>query len=142
MAGCGDGRSSEQLSRLQVEAIFHTGCRQDEWLIVNVEHVQNLPQRQLYQAHKVMVESRRHGNHANEKRLFHGTDWDTIPKINRNSFNMSVGGKNATEYGKGVYFIVDASYSIDTYSRLTAKATSTCTSLAVSSATSASVTTR
>jgi poly [ADP-ribose] polymerase 10/14/15 len=65
-----------------------------------------------------MVESRKHGNDANEKRLFHGTERDTIPKINRNSFNRSFCGKNATVYGKGVYFAVDASYSIDeTYSR-------------------------
>ena len=86
--------------------------------IVKVEHVQNLTQRQLYQGHKVMVESRRHRNHANEKRLFHGTERDTIPKVNRNSFNMSFCGNNATAYGKGVYFAVDASYSIDnTYSR-------------------------
>jgi poly [ADP-ribose] polymerase 10/14/15 len=50
---------------------------------------------------------------AKEKRLFHGTERDTIPKINRNSFNRSFCGKNATAYGKGVYFAVDASYSID-----------------------------
>ena len=39
-------------------------------------------------------------------------------KINRNSFDRSYCGKNATAYGKGVYFAVEASYSIsDTYSR-------------------------
>ena len=54
---------------------------------------------------------------AKEKRLFHGTEKATIPKINRNSFNRSFCGKNATAYGKGVYFAVDASYSLDdTYS--------------------------
>jgi hypothetical protein len=45
-----------------------------------------------------------------EKRLFHGTETTekaTIPKINR-----SFCGKNATAYGKGVYFAVDASYSL------------------------------
>jgi len=40
-----------------------------------------------------------------------------MPKINRNSFNRSYCGKNATAYGKGVYFAVKASYSIsNTYS--------------------------
>ncbi len=54
---------------------------------------------------------------AKEKRLFHGTERDTITKINRNSFNRSFCGKNATAYVKGVYFAVDASQSIDhTYS--------------------------
>ena len=43
---------------------------------------------------------------AKEKRLFHGTEKATIPKINR-----SFCGKNATAYGKGVYFAVGASYS-------------------------------
>lgn len=101
-----------------VEDIFHKTCRKDQWLIVKVDRVQNLPQWRLYHAHKVMVESRRHGNDANEKRLFHGTEKDTIPKINKNSFNRSFCGKNATMYGEGVYFAVNASYSIaDTYSR-------------------------
>ena len=50
-------------------------------------------------------------------RLFHGTSKGTIPKINRNSFNRSYCGKNATYYGQGVYFAVKASYSIsNTYS--------------------------
>jgi serine/threonine protein kinase len=96
-----------------VAAMFHTTCSQDEWLITKVERVQNLPQWQLYQTHQRTVESRRHGKDASEKRLFHGTEKATIPKINRNSFNRSFCGKNATAYGKGVYFAVDASYSID-----------------------------
>ena len=38
--------------------------------------------------------------------------------INRNSYNRSFCGKNATAYGQGVYFAVNASYSIsDAYSR-------------------------
>ena len=51
-------------------------------------------------------------------RLFHGTSKGTIPKINRNSFNRSYCGKNATVYGEGVYFAVGAApWSIgDTYS--------------------------
>ena len=41
-----------------------------------------------------------------------------MPKINRNSFNRRYCGKNATAYGKGVYFAVGAApWSIrDTYS--------------------------
>jgi poly [ADP-ribose] polymerase 10/14/15 len=42
-----------------------------------------------------------------EKRLFHGTEKATIPKICR-----SFCGKDATAYGKGFYFAVDASDSI------------------------------
>ena len=36
--------------------------------------------------------------------LFHGTDQDTVPKIYQQGFNRSFCGKNATMYGKGVYF--------------------------------------
>ena len=52
------------------------------------------------------------------RRLFHGTAKGAMPKINRNSFNRSYCGKNATVYGEGVYFAVGAApWSIrDTYS--------------------------
>jgi hypothetical protein len=50
--------------------------------------------------------------------LFHGTDEDTVPMICQMGFNRSFCGKNATVYGKGVYFARDASYSSSTtYSR-------------------------
>merc|ERR1719335_369895 len=50
--------------------------------------------------------------------LFHGTDEETMPKIVGMGFNRSFCGKNATAYGKGVYFARDSSYSSShTYSR-------------------------
>lgn len=50
--------------------------------------------------------------------LFHGTDEQTVPKIVQQGFNRSFCGKNATLYGKGVYFARDAAYSSSTtYSR-------------------------
>ena len=83
-----------------------------------IHRVQFLPQLYLYGTHKQTIEARKRPHGANEKRLFHGTAKATMPKINRNSFNRSYCGKNATAYGKGVYFAVNASYSIsDTYSR-------------------------
>ena len=45
------------------------------------------------------------------------TQEDSIEKIIQQGFNRSFCGKNATFYGKGVYFARDASYSsCDTYS--------------------------
>ena len=41
--------------------------------------------------------------------LFHGTDEDTVPKITSMGFNRSFCGKNATAYGKGVYFATNSS---------------------------------
>ncbi|KAK7828040.1 hypothetical protein U0070_013666 [Myodes glareolus] len=60
----------------------------------------------------------KNGHEGNEKQLFHGTEASSIPHLNSNGFNRSYAGKNATHYGKGTYFAVDASYSADdTYSR-------------------------
>lgn len=60
----------------------------------------------------------KNGNNRNEQQLFHGTDADSVPYVNRNGFNRSYAGKNAVCYGKGTYFAVNASYSAnDTYSR-------------------------
>jgi poly [ADP-ribose] polymerase 10/14/15 len=43
--------------------------------------------------------------------LFHGTTEDIVPKIVQQGFNRSFCGRNATMYGKGVYFARDSSYS-------------------------------
>ena len=43
--------------------------------------------------------------------LFHGCGPDVVDKILQQGFNRSFCGKNATLYGKGVYFARDASYS-------------------------------
>jgi len=43
--------------------------------------------------------------------LFHGTNFEVMDKILQQGFNRSFCGKNATMYGKGVYFAVESSYS-------------------------------
>lgn len=43
--------------------------------------------------------------------LWHGTNVEVMEKIMQQGFNRSFCGKNATLYGKGVYFARDASYS-------------------------------
>ena len=43
--------------------------------------------------------------------LWHGTNIEVMDKIMQQGFNRSFCGKNATVYGKGVYFARDASYS-------------------------------
>lgn len=46
-----------------------------------------------------------------KKWLFHGTNIEVRDKICQQGFNRSFCGKNATFYGKGVYFARDAKYS-------------------------------
>mmetsp|Transcript_547 Transcript_547/g.723 ORF Transcript_547/g.723 Transcript_547/m.723 type:complete len:170 (-) Transcript_547:45-554(-) len=43
--------------------------------------------------------------------LWHGSNVEVVDKILQQGFNRSFCGKNATMYGKGVYFARDASYS-------------------------------
>ena len=45
--------------------------------------------------------------------LFHGCPGDIVPKILQQGFNRSFCGKNATFYGKGVYFARDARGTAD-----------------------------
>ena len=52
----------------------------------------------------------------NEKRLFHGTSPETVEAICKQNFDWRLHGKNATVYGEGSYFALNASYS-DAYAR-------------------------
>uniref|UniRef100_H2ZSH3 Poly [ADP-ribose] polymerase n=1 Tax=Latimeria chalumnae TaxID=7897 RepID=H2ZSH3_LATCH len=53
-----------------------------------------------------------------ERILYHGTKADVCDIINADGFNRSYSGANATMYGEGTYFAVNASYSAsDTYSQ-------------------------
>ena len=52
----------------------------------------------------------------NEKRLFHGTSPVTVEAICKQNFDWRLHGKNATMYGEGSYFALNASYS-DAYAK-------------------------
>jgi hypothetical protein len=73
-----------------------------------VARVQNLRQWTVY-----MAMMRAMGSSANVHWLFHGTHTDAVPTINAYGFNRSHHGRNATAYGRGVYFARDAAYSAD-----------------------------
>jgi len=101
--------------------------------IVSVQRVQNVAMWQSYAVKKQTIMAREekatvdklatdaNANLESEierKWLFHGTDEGTVPKIAQQGFNRMFCGKNATAYGKGVYFARDSSYSASTtYSR-------------------------
>lgn len=94
---------------------FNQTCSQ--FVIEKIERIQNPELWNNYQARKKTMDAK-NGHTMNEKQLFHGTDADSVPHVNRNGFNRSYAGKNATYYGKGTYFAVHASYSANnTYSR-------------------------
>lgn len=53
-----------------------------------------------------------HGR-SNELILFHGTTPDLASVIEMQNLDPRLSGRNATVYGKGTYFAVDANYSDD-----------------------------
>lgn len=88
--------------------------------IHSVKRVQNLAMFQSYMVKRQSMMSRgdMNENDLEQPMLFHGCDDATVPKIIQQGFNRSFCGKNATYYGKGVYFARDASYSCNkTYAR-------------------------
>nr|XP_035129922.1 protein mono-ADP-ribosyltransferase PARP14 isoform X5 [Callithrix jacchus] len=94
---------------------FNQTC--SHFKIEKIERIQNPDLWNSYQAKKNTMDAK-NGQTLNEKQLFHGTDADSVPHVNRNGFNRSYAGKNAVAFGKGTYFAVHASYSAsDTYSR-------------------------
>ncbi|XP_033757736.1 protein mono-ADP-ribosyltransferase PARP14-like isoform X2 [Pecten maximus] len=86
--------------------------------VIKIERIQNRTLYQQYVAKKKLVDIQNSQNKQNEKKLWHGTATETVASINSHGFNRSYCGKNATAFGDGVYFAVNASYSASTtYSR-------------------------
>jgi hypothetical protein len=84
--------------------------------IHSVDRVQNISLWQSYAVKKAATCSREDDPDKAARKyvrawLFHGCPSDVVPKILQQGFNRSFCGKNATLYGKGVYFARDASYS-------------------------------
>ncbi|XP_007942118.1 protein mono-ADP-ribosyltransferase PARP14 [Orycteropus afer afer] len=98
-----------------VASKFNQTC--STFKIEKIERVQNPDLWNCYQAKKKSMDAK-NSQTNNEKLLFHGTDAHSLPHVNQNGFNRSYAGKNATAYGKGTYFAVNASYSAsDIYSK-------------------------
>ena len=96
-----------------MQTLHHTSVR-----IVSIERIQNVSMWQSYAVKRQTVVSRekKQDNTKTQSRfervwLFHGCHPDVVPNIMQQGFNRSFCGRNATVYGKGVYFARDASYS-------------------------------
>ncbi|XP_070539477.1 protein mono-ADP-ribosyltransferase PARP15-like [Ptychodera flava] len=85
--------------------------------IHQIERIQNPKLYRQYMVLKQNMDAKNKSGIKNEKLLYHGTGGDSVAKINAGGFNRSFAGKNATVYGVGSYFAVNANYSAqDTYS--------------------------
>nr|XP_039258409.1 protein mono-ADP-ribosyltransferase PARP14-like isoform X2 [Styela clava] len=78
--------------------------------IIHIERIQHISLYKQYAAKKAEVTGNLQGSGVQvERELFHGTTDED--KIIQNGFDRSYAGKNATAYGKGVYFALNATYS-------------------------------
>ncbi|XP_070570277.1 protein mono-ADP-ribosyltransferase PARP14-like [Ptychodera flava] len=82
---------------------------------VQIQRIQNEKLYRQYIVHKQNMEVKNPKDTVNERRLFHGTSLKNIVEINSDGFNRSYAGANATCYGKGMYFAIEASYSARGY---------------------------
>ncbi|XP_072118200.1 protein mono-ADP-ribosyltransferase PARP14-like [Mobula birostris] len=89
-----------------------------QFQIVKIERLQNPCLWKNYMIKKQQLDNKNPPGTNNERNLFHGTASDTLNLISRHGFNRSYAGRNATMYGNGTYFAVDANYSAQhTYSK-------------------------
>ncbi|KAI2662995.1 Protein mono-ADP-ribosyltransferase PARP14 [Labeo rohita] len=80
-----------------------------------IERIQNINLRRLYEGRKIELENKNDPSvGAREKILYHGTSKDSCSSIMKTNFNRNFSGQNATVYGHGTYFAVNASYSAQT----------------------------
>uniref|UniRef100_H2LUQ0 Poly [ADP-ribose] polymerase n=1 Tax=Oryzias latipes TaxID=8090 RepID=H2LUQ0_ORYLA len=87
--------------------------------VKKIERLQNIHLRRAYEAQKKHIahKNAKLGG-AGEKTLFHGTTHENCDSIMKTGFNRRFAGQNATAYGEGTYFAVNASYSAQsTYSK-------------------------
>lgn len=80
--------------------------------VMKIERLQNIHLRRTYEAQKKHISDKnaREGG-AGEKLLYHGTTQENCNSIMNTGFNRRFAGQNATVYGIGTYFAVNASYS-------------------------------
>ncbi|XP_061089955.1 protein mono-ADP-ribosyltransferase PARP14-like [Conger conger] len=84
--------------------------------VVQIQRIQHQEQWRKYAVSKQALD-KKYPKSDNEQLLYHGTTKDISQKINKNGFNRSFCGRNATIYGSGTYFAKEAYYSChDQYS--------------------------
>ncbi|XP_046543349.1 protein mono-ADP-ribosyltransferase PARP14-like [Haliotis rubra] len=72
--------------------------------VVKIERIQNKTLYKQFAAKRTQLG-------VPETQLWHGTDGEAIPSINKGGFDRSYCGKHAAQFGNGVYFSTDPSYS-------------------------------
>ncbi|XP_060083927.1 protein mono-ADP-ribosyltransferase PARP14-like [Ylistrum balloti] len=103
-------QSDPTFTKVQKQFLASVGSK----TVIKIERIQNRTLYQQYIAKKRLVDTENAHISENEKMLWHGTAAETVDSINSHGFNRSYCGKNATAFGDGVYFAVNANYSAST----------------------------
>ncbi|XP_013770854.1 poly [ADP-ribose] polymerase 14-like [Pundamilia nyererei] len=87
--------------------------------VMKIDRLQNVHLRRAYEAQKKHISDKNaQEGGAGEKLLYHGTTQENCDSIMKTGFNRRFAGQNATVFGLGTYFAVDANYSAQpTYSK-------------------------
>ncbi|KAK7909910.1 hypothetical protein WMY93_014594 [Mugilogobius chulae] len=106
----------------EVKDEFQQTCQNT---VLKIERVQNIHLRRSYEVQlKHIADKNRLVGGENEELLFHGTTKENAKSIMSTGFNRRFSGQNATAYGQGTYFALDARYSAQpTYSKPAADGT-------------------
>jgi len=65
----------------------------------------------VYEALRASMTERWCDSPPDERDLWHGTSWATVPQILQHGFNRSLAGRHGTLLGAGTYFSADLAYS-------------------------------
>merc|ERR1719324_1192949 len=109
-----DAKTRDEYNR--VLNAFMLTLNRSNFRIYSIDRVQNVSLWQSYSVKKSQICAREEDESKALRKyvrcwLFHGCPGDIVDKILQQGFNRSFCGKNATFYGKGVYFARDAKYS-------------------------------
>ncbi|NWW21888.1 PAR12 polymerase, partial [Falcunculus frontatus] len=88
---------------------FHQTMK--NYSILKIQRIQNPSLWKVFQWQKEKMKKENGGKEVQEKLLFHGTDAISMKTICTQNFDWRICGSNGTDYGKGIYFARDASYS-------------------------------
>ncbi|NXA70523.1 PAR12 polymerase, partial [Mohoua ochrocephala] len=93
----------------EIKQLFHQTMK--NYSILKIQRIQNPSLWKVFQWQKEKMKKENGGKEVQEKLLFHGTDVISMKMICTQNFDWRICGSNGTNYGKGIYFARDASYS-------------------------------
>ncbi|NWU49752.1 PAR12 polymerase, partial [Dromas ardeola] len=93
----------------KIKQLFHQTMK--GYNVLKIWRIQNPSLWKVFQWQKELMKRENGGKEVNEKLLFHGTKISFVESICIHNFDWRICGSNGTNYGKGIYFARDASYS-------------------------------